>query len=210
MNGVFVLTMTSVLSAVAPFGTGLVKFRRLSAEMKILVLLFLFAAMVEGITFYQAVNGRSVRWLQHLYTPISYGFLIYVFSCWLPGKNVKRTLVASIPVFALVCAGNMLIPGNLNAMNILTQSVANIVLALVSLYTILSLLRKDTGTIHRDYRFWICAGVLLYSAGSLGYFTLHNVISDQRLVVAWYFHVGVNILANLFYSAGFLCRYGQA
>jgi len=210
MNGFYALGTTAVVSSAAPLGTGIFTFRRLSADMRLLVLLFLLTTLVEGITFYQALTGVNSHWLHFIYTPISYGLLVYVFSGWQANDKVKWGSLASIPIFLAICVWNIVIQHRLDTINDFTQSLANVILVLFASYTFLWLLAEDLGSIYRDYRFWISAAVLIYSAGSLGYFVMHNIISSERIVVAWYFHIVLNILANLTYSVGLLCQYRRA
>jgi len=209
MTAVFVLTATSVFSALFPVGVGIGTIRRLKLEMRFLVGLFIFAALVEGITFYQALSSGGSHLAHYIYAPVEYALLIYVFSFWQENGIVRRAIRISIPIYILICLADMNMEKGLNSLNVLTRSLANIIYVLVASYTMLMLLRKDSGSIYRDFRFWIASGVLLYSSGSLAYFTLHNLMPSDILLVVWYIHNGLNITANLMYAAAFLCQYRQ-
>ena len=175
--------------------------------MKFMAALFIVTALVEGFTFHQAMNGRALHWMHHLYTPIAYALLALALSKWQANKVVRQGLLVSIPFFAVMCVWNIAAGARIDSLNDTTQSLANIVFVLVSALTLLNLLHRDLGTIHKEYRFWIASAVLIYSAGSLSYFVLHNIISSEHFVIAWYFHIGINIAANTIYTVGVLCHY---
>ena len=209
MSPVLILAAASVFSIAAPLGAGIVTIRRLRPEMKILMGLFVAAALVEGYTFYQAMNSTGSHFAHHLYAPVEYTLLILAFSYWQENGVFKKAILSSIPVFIIICVANIGWGGGWNSLNIFTRSLANTVYIVIASYSLLTLLRRDSGLIYRDFRFWICSGVLIYSSGSLVYFALHDLMPVDVLVIIWYIHNGLNIAANIMYATGFICQYNH-
>ena len=203
MGNLFLLLVVSVFSITAPLSSGIYTYRWLKPEMKILLLLFVIAALVEGYTFYQALNRASLHWVHHLYAPLEYSLLAFVFSFWQKKAILIRALRLSIPIFILVCAVSIFTLENLKNLNNFTASLSNTLYVVVSAYTLLNLQRNDSGSIYKDYRFWISSALLLYSTSSLAYFAFHNYFFSFMI---WAIHVTFNIVANLLYSMGFICQ----
>ncbi len=69
----------STFSAAFPFLAGLFVLKRLSKELRFLMLFFAGNVIFEIIFAYLAINGIRNLWLFHIYTVFEYGFLIYFF-----------------------------------------------------------------------------------------------------------------------------------
>jgi hypothetical protein len=210
MNAVFLLSTASVVSVAIPISLGIYGYPRLRIEMKLLMILFLFAAAVDGYTFYtfyHTLHKAQYQWAHHLYTPIEFGLLALVFSYWQPRRWLQNVMRVSIPVFAFVCVIILLSEGNVNDLSEIAQALACMLYVPISLSILYDMQRLDPEGIFRDFRFWIASGLLLYSAGSLAYFALHSLIARHHLVQVWFIYGTLNVVANILYGVGFLCQY---
>jgi len=206
MGNLFPLYVTAVLSVPLPLFAGLYFYRRLKREMKILLVLFAIVTLVEGYTFYQTLNQTNYYWVHHIYMPLEYGLLVWVFSYWQNYPFLKRALRLSIPVFVLICIIKMLSLENLMNPNSFTASVAYASYVGISSYTMISLQEQNPCAIHKDFRFWVGSALLVYSTGGLAYFAFRDTVVNKFMIEIWSIHAILNIIAHILYSIGFICQ----
>lgn len=202
----FLLYLCSAFFVLIPLLIGIFLFRRLGTDLRLLILLFLIVAMVEGYTFYLVEKHMNAYWIYHLYTPIEYSLLATIFSFWQKKAWIRRILRISIPIFVLICIWDYLVFRNLNDLNYFTASFAFALYVGITSFTLLYLQTENPQSIIRDCRFWISAGLLIYSAGGLAYFSFHKTIVSELLVGIWVIHSILNITSYILYSVGILCQ----
>ncbi len=200
----YLLMVLIVASAFVPAITGLLLFRRLNPDLRLLLLLTAIAAMVEGYTFYLAMNSRNPYWVHHIYMPIEYAIFAIVLSSWQRNNRAKKLFRLSIPPFVILCLWDIFGGGNLKDLNALTASIAYTLYVGMSAYTLVNLDYENIRSTLSDYRIWIGTGLLVYSAGGLAYFSFHETIVANYLIQIWVIHGVLNILSYLMYSVGFI------
>ena len=201
------LFMIVIASSVfLPLITGLLLFKRLGPDMRLLLLLLMIVAMVECYTFYLVMNHRSPYWVHHLYAPVEYSLIAIVFSFWQQKALVRKLIRVSIPPFVIFCLWDIFGGGDLHDLNALTASVAYTLYVGISAYTLVNLDHKNIRSTFNDYRFWIGTALLVYSAGGLAYFSFHHTVVVDYLVQIWVIHGILNIVAYLMYSVGYICQ----
>ena len=194
-----VLGIISSLSGLVPLIIGLVYFRHIRLEMKILVIFFFLTCLMEAILVYQAYNAKYNLWLIHYFTPLEYGIFALTFSYWQDKNRVRKLLWASIPGFILYfgCVEAFFdSPGSFDSY---AASLEGLILIGISTYTMINLKTEDIYQPIRDPRFWICSAVLIYFSGNLMLFAWSKVI------MVWWIHNLLNIISNLIFAGGFLC-----
>lgn len=179
--------------------TGVLVFRRLSLEVKVLVVYFALLGQVEALSLYLALNNISNMWLFHIFTPLEYGLLALVFSYWQRNTFLRLLLRLSIPLFAVLCLVNRLLSENLVSFDNFTSSLEGWALILISIYTLLQLRRDTSVPILGMPQFWIAAAVLIYFSGNLPIFAFAN------MATVWMINHILNIISNLLFAGGFLC-----
>jgi hypothetical protein len=112
MNTFFLITTVSIASAAVPATAGIINYRSLEREFKLLLGLFMIVVLVEGYSYLEYLNNTNTNthWVHHIYAPLEYGFFAMVFSYWQKSEIVKKTLLLSIPIFTLICIVNMVLP----------------------------------------------------------------------------------------------------
>lgn len=203
MGDFFPIYIIAVFSVFAPLCTGIYLYRNLRSEMKILLLWLAIVASVEGYTFYQTLNRNNYYWIYHIYLPVEYGLLAFVFSCWQNNVLIKKALRLSIPLFALSCVLFTVLSDKLDSMNTISISMAYMLYMGISVYTLINLRQTSYRSVLKDYRFWVGVALLLYSAGSLAYFAFFDYLFSFEL---WAIHAVLNIIAHILYSIGFICQ----
>lgn len=167
--------------------------------MKILLVLFIFVALVEGTSIFLAIYCISNIWLLYIYTPLEYGFLALIFSFWQREAMLKTILRISIPFFILFSIGTKLFLEDYGYFDSYTVTVESIIFVGISTYTLRNLTRENRGFLCSEPSFWVGIAVLIYFAGNLLTFAL------SKAIVAWSWHATLNIIANVCFAGGFLC-----
>ncbi len=204
MNELPLINVISVISTVLPLIVGLYMYRWLRVEMKILLVLFFIASLVDGYSFYQAINRCSNVWILHFYTPLEYSILVLVFSYWQKEKLMKRILRLSIPIFILIFVLNKMFIESTDYFDYITASVESIILLVISVYVLYSLHDEKVDSFYKMPQFWVATAVLIYFAGNTLCFSL------GRIIPIWIIPCILNIIANLLYTGGFLCCRSQS
>jgi hypothetical protein len=196
--------LMSGFSVALPIATAAIRYPRLKTEGKILLLLFLITVFSEIYYNYCQKVGLNYYWLYYLYAPIEYSLIIYVMSHWQENKGLARALQWSIVGFIAICIIDFLITTDLRQMNNWVISLSFMVYALVSSVSLLQLKRSDIGWLSKDMRFWVSAGLLIYSTGGLTYFLFFPLIASAYLVTAWGIYSITNTLSYLLFGMGML------
>ncbi len=202
MSGIPLTSLISVISDYVPFLVGLFFYRSLNIDMRVL-LIFLSAGVVStSVGLYLAIQVKNNLLLFHIWTLTEYTFLIFIFSFWQKSYRFKKALRWSIPLFMFLwLVAKISQIEQFDQIHNATRSIGSIILMSVSIYTLYQL-NEVSNTLYKDYRFWVCLGVLFYYPSSIALFSL----SDLRLVSqTWHVHAMMNVAANLSYVGSFLC-----
>ena len=190
-------------SLLLPIISGLLRLSRLKIEMALFLWLFIFMFVEE--TYMEAVYHiyhTVPYWLQHIYGPIEYIIIIFVFSRWIDNSIIKKVLWISVPINIAYAIISVLTFESLNKTNSSLVLIFCVIYMFISVYVIFTLFTKDRGDVTSDYKFWMSSGLLIYSSGSLLYFAFYDFLVTYYV---WLFHNICNVIAHIFYAKGFLC-----
>ncbi len=201
MGNYLPLYMVYLASLFVPTSIGTYGYRQLKSEMKLLLALMVITIAVESFTFFLAIDQRNTNWVHHIYLPIEYGLIGLIFSRWQKTTFDKNVILFSIPLFVIGGVMSVIVFRNLDQLNVFTTSLSCILYAVISSYTLYQLQKDDSGSLYKDYRFWVSSALLLYSAGSLSFFAFAKLFPN-----IWYAHVAVNIVVYFTFAIGFLCH----
>ncbi len=191
------------ISASLPVIAGVVHFRRLRFDIKLLLILFAVVLITDSISLYCAARGIGMNWLHHIYSPLEYAIFGVVISTWQVRRFEKKAILFSIVAFALLCAWDIFGVGDWEHTNDFTASVSCGLFVGMTSYTLVGIERRHAGPIYRDYRFWMLIGLMVYSAGNIAFFAFFRHIVSYYL---WAGHNALNIMANVCYTVGILCQ----
>jgi len=192
------LELISLISGCIPVLLGLYFFSRLNRALMVFLLSLIIMILVDMAATYLALYGHHNLWLYQILTLAEYGLLMFVLSCWQPDSRVRLVMRLSIVLYAVVWACAKYAVEDFRSMDYFTASLASAVLMGGALYTVYIMSKNPIQRIHRDPRFWILTGMLLYHGGNI--FTY----AFSQKVMVWSIHNGLNITANLCYAGGFL------
>ena len=204
MENYLAFYMVYMASVIMPASIGAYGYRHLKFEMKLLLALMVITIAVESFTYYLAIGQRNTNWVHHIYLPVEYGLIGLIFSRWQKTTFNKNVILFSIPLFVIACVISVIVFRNLDQLNVFTTSLSCILYAVISSYTLYQLQKDDSGSLYRDYRFWVSSALLLYSAGALSFFAFTKLFPS-----IWYAHMAVNIVVYITFGVGFLCHIRQ-
>lgn len=150
--------------------------------------------------------GTCLHIPHHIYTPVEYCFYAWIFSTWLPGPVLRKLLRISMPIFILFAFLYSAFFIDMHSLNVLTGSVASIIYVMLSAYVLLGLFSEREKSVLKLFRFWVSAPLLIYSAGTIVYFALHELVVADYLMQIWLIHAILNIASYCGYAVGFTCK----
>lgn len=196
----------SVISGFFPVLVILFRYSRLDKVLKLASWYFIISVIFDSgfwIASYEFREKNTMPAL-HAYVMISVILMGIVYYNMYSKRYFKiiacviSTLTAAIVLFQ---AKNIL---QYPSVSITSLSVLLIILSLIYFYQLLNPL--EFVHIEKQGLFWINAGVLFYSAVNIFLFMLLNQIPNDDRPNYYMIHSATNIIANILYSIGLLCK----
>lgn len=203
MNTLLAFLIIYWISILIPAAIGAFNFRRLGLEMKLFFVLLAIALITELITYYLAFSGHSTNSVHNVYLAIELLMIGFIFSRWQDSRSTGNRILAVFSAVVLIHVVSIMFFLDIYEMNSFMLTLSCMLYAVVSALTLYNLQMKDTGSIYRNYVFWVSSGLLIYSAGCLSYFAFAKILLSNMI---WQLHIVVNIVAYCLFSVGFLCH----
>ena len=211
MSIALVLTYLSVISGFFPVFAALYNYRQLDKVLKIMALFCLLSLIPDMISMVTAyiLKLRSFNnlFLMHLYDVIAVVFFTIIYFKVFYKSNLKKiTLILGIVAFLTMLYNAIFIEGILvyPSVSNTVLSMLLIILSLIYFYQLLS--RQEFMYIEKQGLFWINSGVLFYYSITIFLFMLYNKINDEHRVYYYMMQSVTNIIGNLLFSVGLLCK----
>lgn len=190
-----------VLSVLLPLGAGLVKWRSASRPMRLLTVLLLYTTLSDIFSVTLALRPTSNIFLFHAGIMVFYPILALLFSYW-HSRRPKRLLRWSIPIFiAAVLLLFVLGYETLDMPPVYSLGVMSILLAIISLYTLYTLMQSNSTPVYRDERLWVSLGVFVSFVSTT--FIYSGIVGGVTIDI-WIAHNMIHTIGNFCYLAGFL------
>jgi hypothetical protein len=209
MSIAFLLVNISVLSGFFPLIAAAYNYRQLEPIVKLMAAFCLFSAIIDltslAIVYLHVVH--STFFLIHLFNLFAAVFFstIYYRAFYEPILK-KITLVLSAACMSVLVANALFIQG-LETYPSISNTALSLLLILLSLMYFYQLLsRQEFMFIEKQGLFWINAGVLFYFSITIFLFMLWGKISIVSRSDFYMIQSVTNIIANLLYSVGLLCK----
>lgn len=204
------LSNISVLSAVFPLLATIYNYKHLDKLMKILALYLLISGAFD-FTMWLAYNlGQNSKTplntipLLHVSVVTSIVFFgVIYYNSFLKSVLKKITLVFSTIVMLIVLYNTR----NIFEYPTISNTASSILLIILSLVYFYQLLNPQKFIqIEKQGLFWVNAGVLVYSSVNIFLFMLFSQIPDKDKADYYVIFSITNIIANVIYSIGLLCK----
>lgn len=186
-----------------PTVIGILFFKKLELEMKLLFVLIAIALVVELATYFLAISGHNTNRVHNIYLLIEISIIGFIFSRWQEGSSAGNWVFGIALLAVSLHIISILFFLSMNEMNSNMMTLSCIFYSAISALTLYSLQKKDTGSIYRNHLFWVSSALLIYSAGSLSFFAFNKILQS---IMVWYVHITVNIAAYCLFSVGLLCH----
>jgi len=209
MSIAVLLTNVTVISDFLPVIAALYNYRRLDSTLRLMALFCLLSIipdLVGLITTYLNIVYNSL-FLIHLFDIMATVFftLIYQRAFYKPIFK-KMTLIFGITALLALIFNVIFVESiwSYPSVSNTILSVLLIILSLVYFYELLS--RQEFTYIEKQGMFWINSGVLFYYAITIFLFMLYKKMSDADRPNYYMMQSVMNIIANLIFSVGLLCK----
>ncbi len=202
MSSYYPFYYAMLISTLIPIIIGIIGFRRLGPELKILWGLLVISVLVDLYTFRRStVYGVNSQSAHFFYILIEYCVYAFVFSFWQDKRLIKNMFRYSMIFIVLIGTLRFSSINNAGNFESFFASLTSVLFVIISAYTLFALQLGDFGSIYKNFRFWISAGLLLYAAGSIGFLAFINI---HRSTTVWIANVIVNIISYFLYGTGFI------
>lgn len=203
------LAHIAAFASIVPALAGLLRIKTIMPGLRLVLVLFLVNVSCIGLQLFLSLRGQNNLWISHIYGFIELVALTFVFSTWISRVDVRSFMRGAIVVYAVFWVASKIFLESFDQSPFYTALIARILLTGTSVYTLHSLSNESKVIVYRDPRFWIAAGMLIASTGSLMFYALRTVIEKlprEGLEVAYSIHWIIIILANIFYATAFLWK----
>ena len=200
------LQLISEWIIIVPFFTGLLLFRSLKLDSKIIFLIVCAAFIPQlATTFLKKIDKTTLNILYNLYTPVEFFLFLYFFSTklkWNKVFYVASFIVAAISFYFFYCFGLKI--------KVLFELIclANLIYVFFIFYYFLKMFRNDTYVFSVKESFnWYILGLLLYAPCTFFLFadylnTSANLHHGKSTL--WVIHNIFNITLYITFTIGFL------
>lgn len=202
----------SVLSAIIPICVGMWRYKVLSHEMRILLLLLIGGFATDFFSTWPLFGSRVVPWLSQAYTVFEYILVMYIIYSWQEGQRIINFLKVMLWIYILfwICAKFTFEP--FNKSEYITASISRVILVLSGGYTLFIVIGERLQPLLHQQRFWILLSFVLFYAGTLMPVAVQGILfshSRGDLLLAWSITWILSVLSNILFTIGYLCPQTQ-
>lgn len=198
----------SALSVLLPIVAALLFYRTYPVPFKILAFFFFISGLFDLALVLLVHFGLSNNApLIHLFVLVNIVFLGLVYYKTFFSPVVKKLVLILVPSVMMLSIINGIFIEGIWAFPTISNSAQSVLFILLSLLYFYQLLtRQEFVHIEKQGLFWINAGVLIYFSSNIFLFMLYNRIIDSHEWNLWIIHSITNIVANVLYTIGLICK----
>lgn len=191
----------SMFSILLPAWLGVVLFRKLSVQLRILVILVLILCSFELIAYLCFILSVNNLYLHHIYTFIEFGSLALIYFKMSNSNTHRRIIVGASFVFLTSSVISLFLFEDWNEFNSIQRIVEFVILSIfISIY-IRNKIRDTTGfAVEYNPYMLLSIGLAIYFLGTALLFALTNRLIKANILTYWLIHGGLNIFLNIIYS----------
>jgi hypothetical protein len=204
-----IIAYVGCYSHLAPITAGLVKMKRLSTPMKILlslIIIFFILTVVELVVAIYRRNNLEIENFGQIVETVGICFIFLVAIKVKKFRVMTSILLSTYVLLLLVTIPFFHIP---NQIDILAAILGKITLIIAGIIYLFYDLIYETKLITQDPVFWVAVGNLIFTAGTIVIYAVpnHKIAMGSELGHAIWFvaHILV-IVTNGFYMKGFFCN----
>lgn len=182
---------------------------RLNRPMKIFAIFIGYTVLHIGGEFTLGRFGIHNQFLLNIYRLIFLECILFLYMLWTDRQFLKdlfRLAGAAYLLFWCIDVAFTPFPAEFREG---LSSISNAVLIVASLMILNAVNKHSHRRVTEHSVFWIAAGIILYSSGTMVVTLMSNTILAMGLEyfnALWHINWGFTILANLFFTKAFLCK----
>ena len=206
MTGDWFLNIALSTTLVPPV-CGLIRLRKLQADMRLFFYFFTLTLLVESANVYLAKMHHNNLWLINLINLCEGIFMMLVFLQWSHSKTFRKTCIVLTCVYVAVWLGTTLPHGNFLDYNVIEKTLKGLLVTFGCLYLIASIGLRSTEALFNDYRIWMLATTLIYFSTTLIIYATANLLLPNKEYFRSYsyiYYLSIGIVTNLMWGWGFL------
>jgi hypothetical protein len=208
MSITLILVYLSIVSGILPLLAALYNYRQLDSVLKLFTLLCLVSLSFDVLEYISTKLGvRNNCPLFHLYVLLAVLFftVIYYRAFYESIFKTIALILGGLALVAVIC--NAIFIEHIWVYPSISNTVSCLLMIILSLTYFFQLLtRQEFVHIDKQALFWINTGVLFYFSINIFLFMLYNKIDPSVRNDYYMIQSGANIIANLLYSVGLLCK----
>jgi hypothetical protein len=208
MSVASILDTSSTVSGVLPVIAAWYNFKYLDKVLKIASAFFLLAFLIDLLLELMTwMNVRNNMPVIHIFIVANILFFAAIYYHAFFKTALKKTIIVLAAFAMLIVIFNIVFIEGIwqyPSVSITVLSVLLICFSLAYFYQLLN--RQEFIHIEKQSLFWINAGVLFYFAINIFLFMLFKQISDQHKKDYYVIHNTTNIIANILFTVGLLCK----
>lgn len=206
----FILNQLSALSGLLPIGAAGLRYRTYGGTLRLLAWFFVVSGLFDlASVITDHWNIRNLP-LFHLFSVVNLLFLSAFYHRIIQGRRWRQAIWVAAGLILLFTLYRAVLPGGLwQFPSAVMTAQCGLFMALALLYFYQWLHQPVLTAIEHNPLFWVNAGVLVYFSGNLFLFMLQEWISrtpQPHHANYWAIHSVANIVANLLYAIGLLCK----
>jgi hypothetical protein len=204
-----ILGYLAVVSYVLPIPAGMLKYRILSSEFKILLYLLIIGFITDVLSLWQYLGHWSAHWLVHVYIVIEFVLVMIMISLWQESKNINRLFKLIIILYIVFWVYAKCTFEPINSLYYLSGSVSGVLLTLSAGYTLFVVIGQKAQPLNRNDRFWILLSLVINYMGSLLPIVFASIVfahSLEYLFRLWSITWILAILSHVLFMIGFICH----
>lgn len=204
-----ILFYFSLLVEIVTALVGGFRYRNLPCPLRILEWLIIISLLEVGLQWTMASYNIRNLWTSHFYTLIEIVFVVLMYSSWMKKRQNRFMLSLCLSAFVVFWIISKFTYEPLSLLDGWTAAISKVLQITFSAYMLVDIVKESDIVWTSDSRFWVGAGIIIYSAGSLFFSALYNMMlqdSPDRLKLVYSMNWVLIIVSNLLYVRGFLCR----
>ena len=208
MSVAYALNISSSVSGVFPVIAALYNYKHLDKVLKIAALFFLVSSLFDWVLEFTKMVANNNLPAIHLFIAISIMFFAAIYYYAFFNPFLKKIVIILAAIALLIVIFNVIFVEGIWQYPSMSNTVLGVLLIFFSLAYFYQLLnRQEFIHIEKQGLFWINAGVLFYFSINIFLFMLlRRIIAAHQQEDYYMIHIITNIIANVLYSVGLLCK----
>jgi fucose 4-O-acetylase-like acetyltransferase len=198
----------SVVSGLIPVAAALFNYKNLDGTLKVVAVFVIVSSLFDLLLELMVRLGvRNNLPLIHLFILLSVILFGAIYYRAFFNPILKKTVIVLCAITAAINLFNVIFVEGIWEYPSISNTVTGILLIFISLAYFYQLLnRAEFVHIEKQGMFWVNSGVLFYYSLALFLFMLYKQITKAHFGEYYMIHNVINIIANLLYTAGLLCK----